>query len=147
MKSLLKFIFFFVVTIALNSCSRDEDNTTEKKPTIVGKWEFSKSIIYNAQNQEELIDYTHKCSTNKDFLQFTTRTMNDSYSQSNCQSDTDQYSYIVDKDVIRFYKGQILTPYSLKIISLTDEEFKVQWISNSTGNVEPRAYVLIRKKS
>ena len=147
MKSLLKFIFFFVVTIALNSCSRDEDNTTEKKPTIVGKWEFSKSIIYNAQNQEELIDYTHKCSTHKDFLQFTTGTMNDSYSQSNCQSDTDQYSYIVDKDVIRFYKGQILTPYSLKIISLTDEEFKVQWIRNATAKVGADAYVLIRKKS
>ena len=145
MKNLLKLTSIFLVFISVVSCSKDDDKVVE--PSIVGKWEFSKSIIYNAQNQEELIDYTHKCSTNKDFLQFTTGTMNDSYSQSNCQSDTDQYSYIVDQDVIRFYKGQILTPYSLKIISLTDEEFKVQWIRNATAKVGPDAYVLIRKKS
>ena len=145
MKNLLKLTSIFLVFISVVSCSKDDDKAVE--PSIVGKWEFSKQVTYDNSNQEVITDYTHRCSAQKDFLQFTTGTMNDSYSQSNCQSDTDQYSYIVDQDVIRFYNGQTLTAYSLKIISLTDEEFKLQWISNSTGNVEPRAYVLIRKKS
>ena len=145
MKNLLKLASIFLVFISLVSCSKDDDKVVE--PSIVGKWEYAKQVSYDNSNKEVITDYIHKCSSQKDFLQFTTRTMNDSYSQSNCQSDTDQYSYIVDQDVIRFYKGQILTPYSLKIISLTDEEFKVQWIRNATAKVGPDAYVLIRKKS
>ena len=145
MKNLLKLASIFLVFISVVSCSKDDDKVLE--PSIVGKWEYAKQVSYDNSNKEVITDYIHKCSSKKDFLQFTTGTMNDSYSQSDCQSDTDQYSYIVDQDVIRFYEGQTLTAFRLKIISLTDEEFKLQWISNSTGMVEPRAYVLIRKKS
>ncbi|WP_396188704.1 lipocalin family protein [Flavobacterium sp.] len=146
MKNVLKSIFLFIAIIALNSCSKEDDNLREITPTLVGKWEFSKYVNYNAQNQEELTDYNHQCTTIKDFIQFDANgIMSDSYSHSNCQAETGIYTYIIENDVVRFYNGNTLAPYFLKILSLTSSQVKVQWIRNTVARAGVDTYILTRK--
>ncbi len=146
MKNVLKSIFLFIAIIALNSCSKEDDNLREITPTLVGKWEFSKYVNYNAQNQEELTDYNHQCTTIKDFIQFDANgTMNDSYSNSNCQAETGMYTYVIENDVVKFYNGNTLAPYCLKILSLTSSQVKVQWVRNASSKAGVDIYILTRK--
>ena len=72
-------------------------------------------------------------------------TMNDSYSSSNCQAETGMYTYVIENDMVKFYNGNTLAPYSLKILSLTNSQAKVQWVRNATARAGTDTYILIRK--
>ena len=144
MKKWLKASLSILVLTIVTSCSKDDDKVAE--PSIVGKWEFSKEVTYDELNQEVLEDYTHRCESKKDFMQFDANgTMNDSYSSSNCQAETGMYTYVIENDMVKFYNGNTLAPYSLKILSLTNSQAKVQWVRNATARAGTDTYILIRK--
>ena len=66
-----KTVFYFVtvaLTVSMYSCKKED-----KEPSIVAKWEFSQSGYIDksvSQTDENLVDWPHGCSTNKDYAEY-----------------------------------------------------------------------------
>ena len=104
MKNLLKLTSIFLVFISVVSCSKDDDKVVE--PSIVGKWEFAKQVSYDNSNKEVITDYIHRCSSQKDFIQFEFNGVyNSSISSSNCISETETRTYVYENNLVRLYNG------------------------------------------
>ncbi|WP_375605363.1 lipocalin family protein [Flavobacterium davisii] len=143
MKNVLKIAFLLVVTIISNACSKEEEKKNEiPMPTIVGKWEFSKKIDYNELGQEQFRDYVNKCGTSKDYLLIE---LNKSYTEaitpSNCQPEINKTTYVYENNELKLVDFS----YKLKIISLTANELKVQYLNNSKSRAGIDTYLLIKK--
>jgi hypothetical protein len=135
-----------IVIIIVTSCSKDDDKVTE--PSIVGKWEFSKEVTYNGSNQEALVDYTHRCETKKDYMQFESNAnYKDSHSTYNCQSEENTFTYVFENGIVKLYNDGTLQSYTIRVKSLTSNELRIKYESSTspTDKAYVDEFVLVRK--
>lgn len=146
MKNLLKLILLSVITIAFSSCSKNEETVIEPTLTIVGKWEFSKQVTYDNSNQEVITDYTHRCPSQKDFIQFESNGVyNSTASSSNCISETETRTYVYENKVVKLYNGSDLISYSIQVLSLSANELKIKYVNSAVQKSGFDTYILVRK--
>lgn len=145
MKKQLKMFISVIVIIIVTSCSKDDDKVTE--PSIVGKWEFSKEVTYNESNQEALVDYTHRCETKKDYMQFESNAnYKDSHSAYNCQSEENTFTYVFENGMVKLYSNGVALSYAIKVKSLTNNELRIKYENSSpTGKAYIDEFILVRK--
>ncbi len=145
MKKQLKMFISVIVIIIVTSCSKDDDKVTE--PSIVGKWEFSKEVTYNESNQEALVDYTHRCETKKDYMQFESNAnYKDSHSTYNCQSEENTFTYVFENGMVKLYSNGVALSYAIKVKSLTNNELRIKYENSSpTGKAYIDEFILVRK--
>lgn len=146
MKKQLKMFISVIVIIIVTSCSKDDDKVTE--PSIVGKWEFSKEVTYNESNQEALVDYTHRCETKKDYMQFESNAnYKDSHSTYNCQSEENTFTYVFENGLVKLYSNGVALSYAIKVKSLTNNELRIKYENSSspTGRAYIDEFILVRK--
>lgn len=146
MKKQLKMFISVIVIIIVTSCSKDDDKVTE--PSIVGKWEFSKEVTYNESNQEALVDYTHRCETKKDYMQFESNAnYKDSHSTYNCQSEENTFTYVFENGIVKLYNDGTLQSYTIRVKSLTSNELRIKYESSTspTDKAYVDEFVLVRK--
>ncbi|AMA48369.1 MULTISPECIES: lipocalin family protein [Flavobacterium] len=142
MKNLLKSILLLAITILLDACSKKEEITEVFEPTIVGKWEFFKKIEYNESGQELFSDYVNKCIDLKDHLLIeANNTYTEKIMPSNCQSEDNKTSYIYENNELKL-RG---FSYKLKVISITTNQLKIEFLNNTKERARVDTYLLIRK--
>lgn len=144
MKNLLKLALIFLVFISVVSCSKEDDKVLE--PSIVGKWEFAKQVSYDNSNKEVITDYIHRCSSQKDFIQFESNVVyNSSISSSNCISETETRTYVYENNLVRLYDGNDLISYKIQVLSLSANELKIKYVNSAAQKSDVTTYILIRK--
>ena len=144
MKNLLKLASIFLVFISVVSCSKEDDKVLE--PSIVGKWEFAKQVSYDNSNKEVITGYIHRCSSQKDFIQFEFNGVyNSSISSSNCISETETRTYVYENNLVRLYNGNDLISYRIQVLSLSANELKIKYVNSGAQKSDVTTYILIRK--
>ena len=146
MKKWLKASLSILVLTIVTSCSKDDDKVAE--PSIVGKWEFSKEVTYDELNQEVLEDYTHRCESKKDFMQFESNgNYNDSNSTSDCQSEENAFTYVFENGMVKLYSNGVALSYAIKVKSLTNNELRIKYENSSspTSKAYVNEFILVRK--
>ncbi|MFK7001816.1 lipocalin family protein [Flavobacterium oreochromis] len=146
MKNILKTASLFILIILLNACTKEDEKQIDTPiPTIIGKWEFSKKISYNKQGQEEVSDYVNQCISLKDnILLEANNSYVETFSRTNCQPEINKTTYGYENNELKLENFS----YKLKILSLTGNELKIQYLYNSSvlKAGEPQVYLLIKKE-
>lgn len=108
---------------------------------------FLKEVTYNESNQEALVDYTHRCETKKDYMQFESNAnYKDSHSAYNCQSEENTFTYVFENGMVKLYSNGVALSYAIKVKSLTNNELRIKYENSSpTGKAYIDEFILVRK--
>lgn len=110
LKKTLVLLFFGALSLT-TSCSSDNSDSTEKTPTIIGKW-------HNYKRVENNITYTEISDLNYEFQTNACIITEEGYVQN--------YIYKLDGDYIKYYNPntEVLTRTD-KIVTITKDELVV----------------------
>jgi hypothetical protein len=147
MKNLLNLLLVLFTTMLIVSCSRNGEDTNPEA-SLIGQWQFTKIGYLSGTNQEQLIPYENGCTTQKDFIEFTTannytRTV---YSNRSCEpSKEEDFTFSKENNIIKLkVKGEDYW-YYYKIISLSGTELKIQKYSDKVMIQGTNLFVLTKK--
>ena len=68
-KRILLFVSIVSLSLTFNSCSKDDDSSSETSGTIIGEWEFLKEGTI-VSGTEFLSVYEHTSGCNKNYIEF-----------------------------------------------------------------------------
>jgi len=127
-----KTVFYFVavaLTVSMFSCKKED-----KEPSIIAKWEFSQSGYIDksaSQTDENLVDWSHGCPTQKDYINYKSAGQFNSKLFFDCNDtaapETGTYTY-ADNKLTTISNG---STEEAKVVSLTNENLKIELIQSS----------------
>lgn len=125
---LLSAVFAFV--FAFSSCSKDDDKVLTKQEMLTGKWEFSKTGYITDAGVETIGDYSHACTTQKDFYQFSAGGIfkEEYYSYNDCSLDLSTGKWSLSENKLSITFDGSVGSESYEIIELTSTTLKLKYI-------------------
>jgi hypothetical protein len=117
MKKLLLIVFSFFL---LTSCSKDED------ATIIGKWYFYKNTYFESGQETSSEMYENQCATKKDYIEFQTDDVVDSYyHDEQCIKSSETSIYYLDGTDL------VIDGTEAKVTLLTDKSLKIKLLEDN----------------
>jgi hypothetical protein len=135
-KNVLLFVTMSLLTsVTIVSCATDDVvDILLQKPSIIGKWEYSKTGTLVNGAETNLVDYTHATACSKDIIEFrllnTGETTTYSNATSPCLEQKVSFAYTLEEPILVIVKGQTATN-TYRLLSLTATELKY---SDNTSN-------------
>lgn len=129
-----------VMAFLLFACSSDDaDKNIVQEPVaenILGKW-YVKSVIENGED----LNYTHKCSEEKDYVLFESDDRFSRVYNSDCTYDEQKKDYTINNYdntiTTNFFDPIITNQRTYKIVKLTEEELVLKtWPNEFSGQPE-----------
>ncbi|WP_445716775.1 lipocalin family protein [Flavobacterium sp.] len=117
-RKLLLLVSILSFSLTFNSCSNDDDNSSDTNGTIVGEWEFLKEGTI-VSGTETLSAYIHTAGCTKDYLEFKSNGIAEDYSYEkpagSCIEYVDSATWTKDGNALSinygggdFFNGDIL---------------------------------------